>query len=218
MRALVLALGALTLTACGILEPAEIADCEQYIRGKLRSPSTYERVTAGSMFKNVGKLAQSWVIVEYDAANAYGTPIRDTQICKYPMKNGYADTSTQIDHDAELVRGIEADDLSALNDTSVLNNATAPNDVSVIDDVSVPDNDAAAAAAAAELSFREVEEIVARYPVNNAVAAGNPEELGSSDAGEAAVGNDNEIDGQRVTQKGDNWVDAKGNLMAPRGD
>jgi hypothetical protein len=111
MRALALAT-ALTLSACGRVEPSEIAECEKYIQNKLRSPSTYKRIAADSTPMKDRKPQEQWVSIEYDAANAYGTPIRDTQICKYPYRNGRADTSSYIDHDAAL-RG-EAGDLEAI--------------------------------------------------------------------------------------------------------
>jgi len=57
----------------------EVKACEKYVLGGLRSPSTYERVSAESTRVN----DQQWVSLVYDAANAYGTPLRETELCKF---------------------------------------------------------------------------------------------------------------------------------------
>ena len=80
----------------------EIDDCEAQIVAKLRSPSTYKRVRADSLIMSDQSPPEIWATVEYDAANAYGTPIRDHQICRYPIVDGRADTAHPINDDAPL--------------------------------------------------------------------------------------------------------------------
>jgi len=94
-------LAVLALTGCSKqVERPEILDCEQYLLGKLRFPSTYQRVSIQSV--RIEKPNYQSVGIEYDAANAYGTPIRGEQICVYPVKNGNPITNIYIDHDNEL--------------------------------------------------------------------------------------------------------------------
>lgn len=73
-------------------------------------------------------------------------------------------------------------------------------------------------AADVETSRREVEEITARDRADNDRDAADVKDGSLSDAGELTVGNENEVDGQQVTQKGDYWVNSEGKVMAPRGD
>lgn len=101
-------LSLLALSGCNALSAPEIQDCENYVQGKLRSPSTYKRISADSTIMTDQKPPQVWAEVVYDAANAYGTPIRDTQICKYPLVNGRADLSQYIDHDRLLMNAADS--------------------------------------------------------------------------------------------------------------
>jgi hypothetical protein len=76
--------GAAGLASCGGIkasEEAASAACELYIKGKLRSPSTYARISARPVLLKASQ--QVSVLIEYDAANAYGTPIRDRDICVF---------------------------------------------------------------------------------------------------------------------------------------
>lgn len=87
VRSSALALCALALPGC-----SEALDaCEDVIKAELRSPATYERVES-----NVYRFEQEEppyisVTVRYDAANAYGTPIRSLAVCTIPIKDGQAD-------------------------------------------------------------------------------------------------------------------------------
>ena len=80
------------LCSCGGngYEPA-IQACEKFIEGSLKSPSTYKRVSANvdqSAVMYAGKSTKS-VSVSYDAANAFGTPIRAAEICRFEVdQNG----------------------------------------------------------------------------------------------------------------------------------
>jgi hypothetical protein len=88
----------MALVSCSAFENPALEDCERYIQGKLRSPSTYKRTSwSGSAMKNGDEY---WVSVQYDAANAYGTPVRDTQLCQFPAFKGQPDTFNYVDFDA----------------------------------------------------------------------------------------------------------------------
>lgn len=93
--------GMLLLAGCAA-EPPEIAECEADAQRDLRSPSTYKRIEA-KRFTNPpepGKINAARerfgleghkdadiglidVFIEYDAANAYGTPIRSMEHCQW---------------------------------------------------------------------------------------------------------------------------------------
>lgn len=88
------------LSACSAMEAPAITDCEDRIKRDLRSPSTYKRIKADTT--DMRDERQIWVSVEYDAANAYGTPIRDSRICKYPSRNGSADVLNYVDDEADI--------------------------------------------------------------------------------------------------------------------
>ncbi|MCJ8158353.1 hypothetical protein [Sphingomonas sp. LaA6.9] len=88
-------LGALALGGC---DKPEIKICEDFILNKLRSPSTYKRIKASGI-----KVGEKYsVTVEYDAANAYGAPIRDNQICVFGLKDGRPDTTKTYDFDRDF--------------------------------------------------------------------------------------------------------------------
>lgn len=87
----VMILGLALLSACGCSPRPEIKLCEDVAKEKLRSPSTYKNVETDS--SPMKSLNQWWVIIDYDADNAFGTPIRAKAICKYRMIDGAADTA-----------------------------------------------------------------------------------------------------------------------------
>ena len=107
MRWMVLGL-ALTAGGCTKLADPYLDQCESYIQGRLKAPSTYKRVSSTSSPMKEG--AEYWVSVDYDAANSYNAPIRDTYICRFPAKDGKPLASSFIDFDA--VYENEALDLS----------------------------------------------------------------------------------------------------------
>lgn len=117
-----------------------LTDCEYLLKGRLRSPSTYARVSASDLDRapasynefmeidtpekkewrlsiartnpdymklydakaksfRLGEHERAYIFIEYDADNAYGTPIRDTAECyqivsvgKDVAVNGYLGT------------------------------------------------------------------------------------------------------------------------------
>ncbi|KQM37935.1 hypothetical protein ASE59_11585 [Sphingomonas sp. Leaf10] len=81
-------------------EPPAIAQCREYLLKKLKAPSTYKQIQADQVKMDDGKWS---VVIQYDAANAYGTPIRDNQVCRYPDLNDQPDTRKYIDFDEDLV-------------------------------------------------------------------------------------------------------------------
>jgi len=80
------------LAGCNLLPGNQaIQACEIFIKERLRSPSTYKQIDAeysGVTFKSDNRDVRM-VTIEYDAANAYGTPIRGNQQCVFEInKNG----------------------------------------------------------------------------------------------------------------------------------
>lgn len=127
MRFVLLGVALVGLAGCDALEPAGVRECEDYVIAKLRSPSTYKRISRQVTHINpanpsdIKNPTEVWVTIEYDAANAYGTPIRDRQTCQFPRKGGQADTSNYIDFDGTLAEQLEqeADNLEAAADAAV---------------------------------------------------------------------------------------------------
>lgn len=93
----------ITLSGCSTFDPPEVAACEKYLVAKLKAPSTYKRINASSVGVPYAKPTEWDVDIEYDAANAFNTPIRDHQLCQFPLSNGRPDTSKYIDFDAALM-------------------------------------------------------------------------------------------------------------------
>ena len=98
MRAIVLA--GLLCSGC-FLDSAAVQDCEADLKRVLRSPSTYKRLSYDET--PVRRVNEVWISIEYDAANAYGTPIRGSRLCKYRMNSGgTADVETGDLYPAQL--------------------------------------------------------------------------------------------------------------------
>jgi hypothetical protein len=127
MRFVIVGVALIGLAGCSSMEPTGVRECEESIKGKLRSPSTYKRIKFDvtpidpANPSNIEKPTEVWVTVEYDAANAYGTPMRSTHMCKFPYKNGVADTGNDIDFDQQEAGDLElaADNLEAAADAAM---------------------------------------------------------------------------------------------------
>lgn len=90
------------LAGCSAFSSPEIKDCEQELLRELRAPSTYNRIEADTTVMDHLKPAEFWVSIKYDAANAFGTPIRGEKICRYALVDGRADLNQTIDTGAPL--------------------------------------------------------------------------------------------------------------------
>lgn len=102
MRALILVLGMLIAGCSQVpVDGPGIKECEDYVIAKLRSPTTYKRIKASGIGIPYDAPKYYSVTVEYDAANAYGTPIRETQFCKFPVKSKLPVVDNYIDFDSE---------------------------------------------------------------------------------------------------------------------
>ncbi|WP_037462616.1 hypothetical protein [Sphingobium herbicidovorans] len=88
--------------SCSMPENEAVKACEDFILTKLRSPSTYKRIEASGSLVPFDKPETFTAVVEYDAANAYGTPIRDRQVCVFGLKDGKPDTSRYYDFDSDF--------------------------------------------------------------------------------------------------------------------
>lgn len=93
------------LAGCGG-SPA-IKKCEDYIVAKLRSPSTYKRISADGTAVPYESPTKYTVVIEYDAVNAYNAPVRDRQVCSYPVRGRKPVTDIYVDFDAEAEREAE---------------------------------------------------------------------------------------------------------------
>ena len=65
-------------------EDGAVEVCEAYIQSMLRSPSTYQQISSNVVSSPMWENVQS-AIIEYDADNAYGTPVRGTEICEFKL-------------------------------------------------------------------------------------------------------------------------------------
>lgn len=72
------------VSGCSQSEDA-IKACETNIMSKLRSPSTYKRISGNALVDEQGH--EIHVMIEYDAENAYGTPIREQDFCRFVAPN-----------------------------------------------------------------------------------------------------------------------------------
>lgn len=86
------------LVGCSV-QSAEVKQCEDYLLAKLKAPATYKQVEASSIGIPFDKPKEWSVIIKYDAANTYGTPIRESQICIFPVKDGRPVTGGYINFD-----------------------------------------------------------------------------------------------------------------------
>jgi len=94
----------LLIAGCAEYTPPEVRACEDYLMAKLKAPATYKRVG----FSSAATDGIQHVSIEYDAANSYGVPLRETQLCAFPIKDGQPDVAYR-DHDRDIE--IEADRL-----------------------------------------------------------------------------------------------------------
>lgn len=91
---------AILTTSCGSPQHAAIKACEAFVTERLKAPSTYKQVASDAFIEVSGK--QGWVTVEYDAANSFGVPLRDKQICTFDTPNGQWPTESELRHQATM--------------------------------------------------------------------------------------------------------------------
>jgi len=103
MRLALIALVAMALSGCGAFQSPEEQRCEAQLLDKLKSPASYKRVSSHVTDidpddpANLSSVTERWVTIEYDAVNSFNAPLRGTEICRYPLKNGQADVWNSID-------------------------------------------------------------------------------------------------------------------------
>jgi hypothetical protein len=88
------------LASCG---QADVAACEEFLKGGLRSPATYRKVSVRTYDAPITKqqataigarvydnrpLTLRKVFIDYDADNAYGTPVRGIEMCAFVLLEG----------------------------------------------------------------------------------------------------------------------------------
>lgn len=91
-----------SLAGCDAILSPEIKDCEQQLLRELRAPATYNRIESDTTAMDHLKPPEFWVSIKYDAANAFGTPIRGEKICRYALADNRADLHHPIDIGAPL--------------------------------------------------------------------------------------------------------------------
>lgn len=87
--ALIVGLFGLSISGCDALTSNEehaFRVCEGYVKEGLRSPSTYSRVKAISNIPRQGSGVRT-VHLEYDADNAFGTPVRGYEMCAFKVND-----------------------------------------------------------------------------------------------------------------------------------
>lgn len=82
-RVIFLSVIACAISGCSALTQGdEVRVCEAELAKTLRSPSTYSQISASSL--PYGDNPRFWsVSIEYDADNAYGTPVRGHYQCMF---------------------------------------------------------------------------------------------------------------------------------------
>lgn len=105
----------LTLAGCSKPPAPEIKDCESNLLSKLKAPSTYKRAAVSSIRISDAKSEYQSVSIDYDAQNSYGAPIRDKEICVYPIDGDTVRTDLSIDPSADLESALAGEGYYAPN-------------------------------------------------------------------------------------------------------
>lgn len=95
---------AIFLGGCITSEDSAVRACETFIKERLRSPSTYKKVSddgLGPSFKIDGRYVKM-IVIEYDAANAYGTPMRGNQQCLFEVDKNGKFLDEDLEHAAKM--------------------------------------------------------------------------------------------------------------------
>lgn len=93
-------LAALLLAGCG---QEDVEACEEFLKGGLRSPATHRQVSVRTYNAPITKqqataigarvyddrpLTLRKVFIDYDADNAFGTPVRGIEMCAFLLSDG----------------------------------------------------------------------------------------------------------------------------------
>lgn len=118
LRLMIVSSMSLVTSACGALDSAQVQDCERQLLDKLKSPSSYKRVSAsGIAIPAEGKHPRYYSVdIKYDADNSYGAAIRDTEICMYRIDAQGRPTVEPIEIDYAADAASMADNLEAAAD------------------------------------------------------------------------------------------------------
>lgn len=145
MRLILLASLTAGLAGCGSLDAPEVKRCEEQLLAKLKAPASYKRVKLSVTDINpqnpsdLKNLTERWVTIEYDAVNSFNAPLRDTETCRYPLKNGQADLWNAVEDDLPVVENIIGSEF----DSTAVSNSAAPEPAAQAMPDSDPEVDAA---------------------------------------------------------------------------
>ncbi|MFX4088057.1 hypothetical protein ACKU27_23480 [Sphingobium yanoikuyae] len=118
------------VTGC---DKPEIKQCEDHIIRKLRSPSTYKRINASGIETPYQNPKNYTVKITYDAANAYGTPVREEQLCVFGLRDGKPDTTKYYEFDEDFTgKGYTGQDVERAADAALKSAQDAINNASAI--------------------------------------------------------------------------------------
>jgi len=92
MRLLLPLIAMTGLAACDSVKGEALEMCEASLTRELRSPGSYQRVSKVV----TADVERAFVSLTYDAANAFGTPVRGIKVCEYRVENGIIDTSVDL--------------------------------------------------------------------------------------------------------------------------
>lgn len=84
-----------------------IAECEQWLKERLRAPSSYKRVSATAAIPDEAESRQS-VFIEYDAVNAFNAPLREIAQCDFPYGPEEAKLRPITSHERNAIAETEA--------------------------------------------------------------------------------------------------------------
>jgi len=97
MRLPVIAIAGVALGSCSTAESAAVDVCESALMTEIRSPSTYSRVNTYTPEPANGFRE---VAITYDAANAFGTPVRGSKVCVFRDNKDGLPSRSELEIDA----------------------------------------------------------------------------------------------------------------------
>ena len=70
------------LFGCSKRDGPGVPECEDYVLSKFKALATYKRVSVTSVAMKDEAPPHQGVIIEYDASNSFGVPLRAMQLCQ----------------------------------------------------------------------------------------------------------------------------------------